>query len=233
MVMAVVVLGNAVGLAANVASAVQFQRAADASSTASMYFAANNTQDGRQYFLSSRAEVQHANSILSVQLFSEVAVLLLVVAAFVVAGVCSWRRIRAVVFRSIRHGIEAAIATEESGRRHKLQMLGTITFVFAAFVVRSVLSTMRAIASYLQDGAKHCPGVSSAGCDATCYNVYTHIWIWMVYTPEFQVTVVLVASPLALLVALWGVTSRQTRQLMKLKKLEMARDLLGSMTRCE
>ena len=34
-------------------------------------------------------------------------------------------------------------------------------------------------------------------------------------TPEFQVTIVLVSSPLTLLVALWGMTSKQTLQAMK------------------
>ena len=43
-VMAVVVLGNAVGLAASAAAAVHSQRAAEAASTSSALFAANNTQ---------------------------------------------------------------------------------------------------------------------------------------------------------------------------------------------
>ncbi len=43
-VMAAVVLGNAVGLVANVVAAAQFKRAADAASTASALFAANNSQ---------------------------------------------------------------------------------------------------------------------------------------------------------------------------------------------
>jgi len=42
----------------------------------------------------------------------------------------------------------------------------------------------------------------------------------MVYTPEFQVLIVLVSSPLALLVALWGMTSNATLQLMKSSKRE-------------
>jgi hypothetical protein len=37
----------------------------------------------------------------------------------------------------------------------------------------------------------------------------------MVYTPEFQVTIVLISSPLSLLVALWGMTSKQMLQLLK------------------
>ena len=53
-VMAAVVLGNAVGLAANAAAAVYYQKAAEATSTASAAYAANNTKDG-VYFTSCRA----------------------------------------------------------------------------------------------------------------------------------------------------------------------------------
>ena len=40
----------------------------------------------------------------------------------------------------------------------------------------------------------------------------------MAYTPEFQLMIVLVSSPLALLVALWGMTPKTTLQLMKSSK---------------
>ena len=89
--MAVVVLGNAVGLAANIAAAVHFQRAAEAASTASALFAANSTQAALESFSLSQADVQRAVSISAVQLFCEVAVLLLIVAAFVVTGVACAR----------------------------------------------------------------------------------------------------------------------------------------------
>ena len=59
-------------------------------------------------------------------------------------------------------------------------------------------------------------------CDPTCFNEFTHITQWMGRTPEFQMTIVLISSPVALLVALWGVTSRYTLQLMKLKQQGMA-----------
>ena len=70
-------------------------------------------------------------------------------------------------------------------------------------------------------------------CDASCNNVFTHMFLWMVHTPEFIVTVVLLSSPLALLVALWGMTTRLALHLMKPDKSEMEsatvrqRDLLA------
>ncbi len=58
------------------------------------------------------------------------------------------------------------------------------------------------------------PGVTNIPCES-CYNVFTHMQQWAAYTPEFQVTVVLISSPLTLLVALWGMTSKVTLHAMK------------------
>ena len=223
MVMAVVVLGNSIGLAGNIAAAVHAQRAAEAASTASALFAANSTQAAREHASSSRTEMQLAISITAVQMFCEVAVLLLIVAAFVVAGIFCARLISIFMKRAIRYtgDVEAALAIQEAGKKQMLQQLGTTVFVFVAFVIRSVQSTLFAVSRQLQDGGTSCPGVTSR-CDSSCTNVFTHIHQWMVYTPEFQLTVVLVASPLALLVALWGVTSSLALQLMTPGNRELA-----------
>ena len=224
-VMAVVVLGNAVGLAANIAAAVHAQRAAEAASTASALFAANSTQLAQESAILSQTEVQLAVSIAAVQSWCEVVVLLLIVAAFIAAGLACARRIilytRAVAYNG---DLDAAVAVLDGGKQQRLQHLGTTAFVFVAFVVRSVQSTMFAVARQLQDtadGLRRCPGVI-AFCDPSCFNVFTHITQWAVRTPEFQMTIVLISSPVALLVALWGVTSRYTLQLMKLKQQGMA-----------
>jgi hypothetical protein len=83
-----------------------------------------------------------------------------------------------------------------------------------------VQSTMFAVSRQLQDVGKRCPGVMGF-CDASCHNEFTLMFAWMLRTPEFQVTIVLVSSPLTLLVALWGMTSRQTLHAMKLKEQEV------------
>ncbi len=215
MVMAVVVLGNAVGLAANVAAAVPSQRAAEAASTASALFAANSTQAASESYLLSQTEIQLATSILAVQSFCEVAMLLLIVAAFVVAGVVCARIIRSNLLL-----VDRASASAAAGRELRRRVVVTTVVVFVAFVVRSVQSTMLAVARQLQDAARRCPGVTGP-CDPSCNNVFTHISQWAALTPEFQVTIVLVSSPLTLLVALWGMTSRQTLQAMKSNEQEV------------
>jgi hypothetical protein len=89
-VMAVVVLGNAVGLAANAAAAAQYQKAAEAASAASALHAANNTIDGDRFGSLYRELRLRGGSVKSVQSFIEVAVLLLIVVAFVAVGVRSF-----------------------------------------------------------------------------------------------------------------------------------------------
>ena len=46
-----------------------------------------------------------------------------------------------------------------------------------------------------------------------CSNAANHALAWMDFTPQLQLSVVLISSPLALLVALWGMTSQRTLQL--------------------
>jgi hypothetical protein len=127
-------------------------------------------------------------------------------------------------------GVDAASAAAATGRALRWRMLGTTTFVFVAFVIRSVLSIMFAVAFQLRDLDKKCPGNEQASyCDASCYNVYAHITGWMSYTPEFESTIVLISSPVALLVALWGMTSQATLQLMKSSGEESAMKLSMSL----
>jgi hypothetical protein len=199
--MAAVVLGNAVGLAANIAASVHFQKSAEAMSAASASLAADSIALSNEYFDSSQAYNQHAGFIASVQAFSEVTVLLLIVVAFVVTGTFCIRRVRTRLL-SVDHSSEIGASIIAL----RLQILGTAAFVFVAFLIRSVASTMLAVAFQSQDSANVCPG--SGLCDASCYNAYTHLLQWNAYTPEFQLTVVLISSPLALIVALWGMTSK-------------------------
>jgi hypothetical protein len=202
-VMAVVVLGNAVGLAANAAAAVHYHKAST--------LAANNP--GSEYL----SEVRLAGRIGSVQRFCEVAVLLFIVVAFVVFGVLSARLVSARLL-----DVDAASAAAATGRALRRQMLATTAFVFVTFVLRSVLSIMSAVAYELRDLDKQCSG---GFCDASCHNVFTFIVQWMGHTPAFESTIVLISSPVALLVALWGMTSKATLQVMKCTRHEKAKSL--------
>ena len=76
---------------------------------------------------------------------------------------------------------------------------------------------MFAVAFQFRVVDKVCPDL----CEE-CANVYTHISIWMTSTPEFQLLIVLVSSPLALLVALWGMTSTTMLHLMLSSQQEIS-----------
>jgi hypothetical protein len=214
-VMAAVVLGNAAGLAANAAAAVHYHKAAAAYIEASAYFAPNITRSEYDSFRQSGfEEIVLAGSIASVQSFCEVAVLLLILVSFAAVGVLSARRVSARLV-----DVDAASAAAATGRALRRHMLGTTSFVFVTFVVRSVLSTMYAVVYQLRDDNGKC-----SLCES-CHNEYTHIAEWMLYTPEFQLIIELTSSPLALLVALWGMTSKATLHLMKSSGQESALSL--------
>jgi hypothetical protein len=212
--LAAVVAGNLVGLAGNIASAVYFQRAADYYSAASAAYFSNNTSDG--YALSKLATQQghSAMDIQSLQSFCEVAVLLLIIVAFAVVGVASYRRINSALL--VLTGASGA-----EGRYIQRQIMGTAAFVFVTFLLRAVYSTMFALANAFQNisSASDCSDQSNL-CSSTCFNQYRLMQLWIGFTPEFQLMIVFISSPLSLLVALWGMTSNRTLQLMRCNQMD-------------
>jgi hypothetical protein len=218
-VMAAVVAGNVVGLGGNVAAAVYFQRTAEYYSAASAAFAINNTADGNKFNNLGNNQQQQAIRTQSLQSFCEVAVLLLIIVAFTVVGAACARRVRSALLGMN----ETAAAAATQLRR---QIVGTAAFVFVTFLLRAVFSTINALANQLQDVANlarcHDP------CDVSCFNDYEFMRLWLLNTPEFQLVIELISSPLALLVALWGMTSERTLQLMKSNRQQMCtmRDVL-------
>jgi hypothetical protein len=198
-VVAVVVAGNLVGLGSNIAAAVPYTRVAQLNMEASAAYSSNNFVVGQQKLDESRHYIDLANSITSVQAFCEVAVLLLIVVAFAVVGAVCVRRISSRVTELDSASIQL-----------RRQIIGTTAVVFVTFLVRSAFSAMSAAANQMQEMSKACKGVTSF-CDESCFNFYTHIYTWMQYTPEFQVSIVLISKPLPLLVSLWGMTSPRMR----------------------
>jgi hypothetical protein len=220
-VLGVVVAGNMVGLVGNIAAATYFKRSADLWSEAFTHFVANRSASGYEQVLQGREQYNTALSVAAVQSFCEVAVLLLIVTAFVVVGVACARHIAATL-----RGVQKVGATYNrfhapspifaevvaQGQKLQLRMAVSVAIVFAAFVLRSVYSTMYAVANYLQDsGNRACSNAPLRWCDP-CYNVYMHMTWWMHRTPEFRLVIILIPSPLSLLVALRGMTDKVIAQ---------------------
>ena len=103
-----------------------------------------------------------------------------------------------------------------------LRIVGTSAFVFVTFLLRAVYSTMFALANELQNHGNRVNCPSNNPCDASCFNVYRLMQVWLFYTPEFQLIVVLISSPLAMIVALWGMTSDRMLQRMQSNRRQLS-----------
>ena len=206
-VMVAVVVGNFVGLCGNVAAAVDFKESADLLSAAAA-FTADDVDSYNNVVNRAEQKNQQASNAASVQQFFEVTVLLIIILAFAVVGVISARRVNSAL-RNMndeqRHGASA--------RQLRRQIVGTAAFVFVTFLLRAAFSIMYALANAFQNN--HATSACNFMCDPVCYNFYALMQNWIQYTPEFQLTIELISSPLALLVALWGMTSKRALQLMR------------------
>ena len=209
-VMATVVVGNVVGLCGYVAAAVLSKQAGDLANAAAAAFAANSTQASIAFVAQANQKNTVASDAASVQQFCEVAVLLLIIIAFAVVGAACARRLSSEQQHHdtlVLYAADAAAAAP-AWRQVRPQILGTAAFVFVTFLLRAVFTTMNALSNALQTDVYTC----SNNCDPACNNVWFVIQFWLQFTPEFQLIVVLISSPLALLVALWGMTSERTLQ---------------------
>ena len=206
-VMILVVTGNLVGLGSYIASAVFYKEAGDLAAAAAADYAANSTSAADDGTNKAKARASIAQYSGSFQEFGEVTVLLVIIAAFTVTGVASARRIAASL-RAMNHETHRV-----QGQLLRLQLVATVTVVFVTFLLRAVFSTMYALASSGQNTAVECKGTGP--CNPTCLSTGELMLRWLSATPEFQAMVVLIASPLSLLVALWGMTSMRMLRLMK------------------
>ena len=226
-----VVVGNLVGLCGNVAAAVYFFQAADLDSQSLAAFTANNAHAGNAFADLADRKAVTANFTASIQKFCEVAVLLLIIAAFAVAGIFSARLLRSAILHLKRAanadtlsgaaGAQARMLADvagAAGRQLLRKIACTFAVVFITFLLRAIYSIMFALAIALQsEYSDHC----SFGSCEPCHNTFSLMFLWTVHTPEFQLIVVLLSSPLALLVALWGMTDVRALELMTSNRKEL------------
>jgi len=207
-VMTAAVLGNAVIVCGSVAAALLFKETTGLYSASGDAFAANNFEDSVKFEKQARQKYSAGLVAISVQQFSEVAVLLIIIFAFAVVGIAGARRVNSAL-RNMNDEQGAA------GRQLRRQIVGTAAFVFVTFLLRAVFTSMLALARSLQNSDAACAATASGYCDFTCYNQWRLMELWITYTPEYQAMVILISSPVAMIVALWGMTSKRALQLMK------------------
>ena len=231
LLMLAVICGNLVGVCGNIVAAVYNTEAANYANSAAAAIA-----DGNFYAIMPLVEretekSQSGSKMASIQQFCEAAVLLLITVAFVTSGLAFSRyataklseldlaaqgdasAIRRVdpfaVLRTEAESMVAAASTVVRGGRQLRQVLATACVIFVTFLLRIAFATMFALANQNQDrGQSHSQScLLASNCDEACFNAWELMQNWLLYTPEFQLIVVLISSPLALLVALWGMTT--------------------------
>jgi len=203
LVMVVVAAVNAVGVCSNIVTAVYNANIADTYSRIATAYASNNTDTAHALFTPLQQQKDVAAIIASVQQFCEVAALLFIVVAICIAGSVCARLIGSALLQPKPHQRDAF------SQLHR-RIVGTVIVVFVTFMLRTAFSTMHAVSYAGQNQSRLCAGL----CDSPCNNTYRLMMVWFAFTPEFQILSVVISSPLAMLVALWGMTSERMLQAM-------------------
>ena len=201
----IVVVCNVVGGVGNLVAVAYYVESSD------VYIKAASTNSSAVRFQA--RELRTKGTIAAaVHLFCELIVLLLVISCFLVAGIASNRRIqssmtslRALASSGTSSDSEAFRRSMETGVRLRRQTVATVAAIFVSFLLRVIYNVMFAVANTLNNSSIQCNNFTDR-C-STCYNNYTFMQIWMLYTPEFNYGIMFVAQNVALLVALWGMTS--------------------------
>jgi len=212
---------NFVRACCSVGASVYSARAAGLYSAAADAAVANSTAARTQRSQANDLVQIYAARFVAVEIVCELVVLLLIVIAFCVVGVVSVRRVNAALSAIADNDHPESRQVQQKGQKLQRQIVGTVGVVFVSFLMRVVFSMMAALANALQNGgnigSNTCPNYSGR-CDPICLNVFSKVQIWLLYTPEFQLLIVLISQPVALLVALWGMTSGRALRLMRAKK---------------
>jgi hypothetical protein len=229
---AVVIAGNLAGICSNLMSASLFNESANLSQKAVESFAVKNTAEGLGFRLQARDNTSRASANNAIARFCEAIVLLVIVAAYSIVGVASARIIASALLALLKASQKVSVISglageqsrrlvalaSEQGRQLQRKIVGTFVFVFIAVLLRSSFYVLYAIVSVFQNTGDRC-GLS---CDP-CHNDYAHIYDFILYTPEFQQTVMIIASPGTLLLALWGMSGVQELEATATVSLEAVR----------
>ena len=154
----------------------------------------------------------------------DMAVLLYTVATFLLVGALCARRIKRILQRPQMPADSVNIISlnpKDEVRSILFQVIATCLFVFVSLASMAFFVTFLAISNVDVFGDDFgfgdvCPvdGSPLPPCDP-CHSVFRLIAVWRVYTPEFTLGFLLPA-PCALLVALWGMTSKRLLHAFKL-----------------
>jgi hypothetical protein len=157
----------------------------------------------------------------SIMFSCQVVLLFLIVVSFAITGFLCNRRILNMLspfqesssVASQRRGSSEHVSHQRMSEEQRLhildKVLGTATVVFFAFILRAILSALFA-AGYAQNAAS--PNQECGECQK-CQTLNFLISRWIYNTYEFS-NIVSCVSPLAITVALWGMSNQRMRRKM-------------------
>jgi hypothetical protein len=211
---AAVVAGAGASLICNVVSSVHFL------SAAALFDEVGPNVTTAQHNATRLAASNTANQgvvTAAFQFLFEAFMLPIIIVLFVVVGVASARRVNHVILAAGHSSISmrslSAHGAAETPLHLMRKIVGTCIVVFAGLLVRAVLAIMVALATGLSNSQAECDTYTNR-C-SYCYNLYTHMFVWLLYTPTIYFVVLLMGQPVVMLVALWGMSSGQMLALMK------------------
>lgn len=223
------------GVLCNVTAATYLIEGAVVSRKVVNAYVDNDIVSAKNYEVSALSMVGRGASLFGIQRFLEAVVLIIVITAFLITGFNCHRIIMSALRTlfsaeqkvSIISGAAAGQARElvhQAGSEGKLlhrKVVGTVLVVFATVLLRSFYSILYALALYFNQISNPC---SRSECDP-CKNVFSHILSWMLYTPFFEQGIMLFASPLAQLVALWGMSGVRAMEQIKVEQNHLSSNL--------
>jgi ABC-type multidrug transport system fused ATPase/permease subunit len=191
---ALTVVCISVGILGNIPTAIHYSNSGDLFRQTATAYSQRNLALANDLASQASEKASNGDSAASIQRFSEVIALLAIITAFCIVTLSSLQIIgvalRYLITKSLNSEQQDAIrgklfaaASEQGNALHRKVTL-TFIFIFCTVLVRSIFTTLYALAQALQDSGSACASISSY-CDP-CLNVYSHIMGWIVYTPLFQ-----------------------------------------------
>lgn len=173
-----------------------------------------NTSQASKLAVTQLGYQDQAAFAVGVQMWGEVAVLLLAIVAFLFLGSLCARRLRA-ANRVLDATVETTPirSTRAAGVRLKRQILATVGVVFFTFLIRATFAIMNAWAWMAPEVTENLvPGCDIVDQCNACQTDRFYLKIWLFNTPEVNAITIFLSCPVALAVSLWGMTSSKILQ---------------------
>jgi hypothetical protein len=233
-----------------------FWESAGFNAKAARAWAVNDTDAGFSFEKEGRTIMSKAAKTAGVERFCEMATLLIILLAFCIVGAQSVRvvssALRALVTAEkklvdlapvmsnanaarelspasaaqqlqIDRSLKLIAGASLKGQQLQQKVVFTALFVFLTCLTRSAFIAFYGLALSNNNSGSQC---AVSPCDA-CKGQWSNINFWILYTPALQNVVILIASPLALLVALWGMTDvGEIEQMSKITKEERSPNVM-------